>query len=138
MKFVWDRHYSVNVKMIDEQHQHYFGIVNRLYDMLDALQIDKTELAKILSELVDYAFYHLQTEEAFFKKFNYEGAAHHIEMHDFYRHTMQGYLKKMDEPELDLKNLFQEITTFAIDWFANHIMVEDKKYSHCFNEHGLE
>ncbi len=138
MKFIWDEHYSVNVKMIDEQHQHYFSIVNRIVDSLEALQIDKAVLGAILKELIDYAFYHLQTEEAFFKKFDYEGASHHIEMHNLYRSTMKEYLKRMDVADVDLKELFGEVSTFAIDWFANHIMVEDKKYSHCFNEHGLK
>ncbi len=137
MKFVWEEFYSVNVKLIDEQHQHYFEIINKISDHLDSDHLDRVMLGGILKELVDYAFYHLQTEEKYFQEFKYEGAAHHIEMHNVYREMMNKYMAQAQDPAVDVEKLFSEVSQFAIDWFASHILVEDKKYSHCFNDHGL-
>jgi hemerythrin-like metal-binding protein len=124
--------------MIDEQHQHYFDIINRISDHLDSGQMDRVILGGILKELVDYAFYHLLTEEKYFQEFKYEDTAHHVEMHNVYRNMMQEYLRRAQDASIDAESLFSEISQFAIDWFASHILVEDKKYSHCFNDHGLK
>jgi hemerythrin len=137
MKFIWEDFYSVNVKEIDDQHRHYFEIINKISDHLDSRKIDRVVLGEILKELIDYAFYHLQTEEKYFQQFQYEGTKHHVEMHDIYRNMMQKYMSEAQQPEVDVEKLFDEISQFAIDWFASHILVEDKKYSHIFNEHGL-
>ena len=137
MQFVWDEQYSVHVHVIDEQHKHYFEIANRIFAKLDTGQVDKTELALMVKELVDYAFYHFQVEEKFFKDFNYPEAAAHLELHDSYRKTMKVFMAKMEDPNVEVGQVFQELAEFATDWFANHILVEDKKYTQCFTEHGL-
>jgi len=137
MKFVWNEQYSVHIGMIDEQHKHYFEILNRIFDGLDSSRMDKMQLGSIVRELVDYAFYHFQTEEKFFRDFQYEGAVQHIEAHDLYRKTMKGHLQELEGQQAEVMKIFQELAQFATDWFTNHILVEDKKYSQCFIDHGL-
>lgn len=138
MKFVWDDKYSVHVKLIDEQHKKYFSIVNKIADQLDAFDVNLQILRGIVKEMADYAYYHFQTEEKYFLEFDCENCKHHIAEHNKYRAKMQEFLGKMEEiTEVEANDLFQEISVFAIEWFAQHILVEDKKYTKCFNEHGL-
>ncbi|MFC1748799.1 bacteriohemerythrin [Pseudomonadota bacterium] len=139
MKFVWDDKYSVQVELIDEQHKKYFSIVNRIADHLDLAQADQQLLIEIVKEMVDYALYHFETEEKYFLEFSCENCDGHIAEHNKYRSKMKEFLSKteviMDE---DVAQLFEEISVFAIEWFTSHILVEDKKYTQCFNEHGLQ
>lgn len=137
MKFEWNEKYSVHVHMLDEQHQHYFGILNSIVDKLDPPNFDKEEIRLLLTDLFDYASYHLDTEEKYFKEFNYENAEQHIELHNYYRKTVADFMTQIDDLEQDLPTFFSKVVEFASEWFANHILVEDQKYSHCFNEHGL-
>ncbi len=34
-KFVWTNEYSLGVGVIDDQHKHFFEIVNQIYDLLE-------------------------------------------------------------------------------------------------------
>lgn len=137
MKFQWNATYSVHVQMLDEQHQHYFDILNSIVDKLDPPNFEKEEIRLLLTELFDYAAYHLDTEEKFFEDFQYEGAAEHVAQHNYYRKTVADFMKSIDDLDRDLPLFFSKIVEFASEWFASHILVEDQKYSHCFNEHGL-
>lgn len=125
--------------MIDEQHKKYFSIVNRIFDQLDSSSSDRQVLGDIVKELVDYAFYHFGTEEKYFNEFDYPGIKFHMKQHEIYRAKMKEFLAKMqDVKDEGISILFGEIATFATEWFADHILVQDKKFTKCFNEHGLE
>ena len=137
MKFQWNEKYSVHVHLLDDQHQHYFAILNRIVDKLDPPNFEKEEIRLLLSELFDYASYHLDTEEALFEKYEYEGAEEHTILHNYYRKTVTDLMQQIDDPGQDLPLFFSKVVDFASEWFASHILVEDQKYSHCFNEHGL-
>jgi hemerythrin len=139
MKLFWDEHYSVHVELIDEQHKKYFAIVNKIVDNLDSSAVDRQVIGEIVKELVDYAFYHFQVEEKYFTEFAYPEAESHIKGHDIYRNKMKGFLARMETVSDDeITALFGELSEFATEWFAEHILVEDQKYSQCFNEHGLK
>lgn len=78
----WEEINSVNVKEIDAQHQKLVAIINKFFTIKDANQEAMQEL---VSELIDYANYHLRHEEALFDKFNYVNSADHKHQHELYR-----------------------------------------------------
>lgn len=129
----WEDSYSVGVKEIDGQHQKMFGIINRLYDSMNAAK-DTENLPQILKELVDYATFHFSTEEKYFVKFNYEDSAEHINFHHMYSGRVDHFIK---DYEVQNSLLSFEILDFLKDWWINHINGEDKKYTECFHQHGL-
>jgi hemerythrin len=138
MKFTWNRDYETNIKIVDEQHQHYFEIVNRIYKQLEKQSINKELILKIVDELLDYASYHFRMEEEYFIKFNYEDAEHHTSLHDFYRQRISEFQSTAIEKDANFQEIMSELTEFATDWFINHIIIEDKKYIECFKKNGLE
>ena len=138
MKFQWTERYSVHVHLLDEQHQHYFEILNRIVDRLDPPDFDREEIRLLLSELFDYAAYHLETEEKYFAELNYPEAKPHIALHNYYRQTVAELMKQIDNPGQDMAAFFSKVVEFASEWFASHILVEDQKYSQFFNEHGVK
>jgi len=138
MKFEWSEKYSVHVHELDNQHHHYFDILNKIVEKLDPPVFDKEEIRLLLSELFDYAAYHLDTEEKLFHELKYEDAPNHIAQHKYYRQTVADFMSHIDDPGQDLPLFFSKVVEFATEWFASHILVEDQKYTHFFNEHGLK
>jgi len=137
-KFVWTKEYSLGISVIDEQHQHFFEIANKIYDMLDKKDNKREDLAQIINELKDYAFYHLATEEKYFNQFAYSDMANHMKAHSMFRVKSEEYTDRADNPKEDLQKLALEITDFATKWLSMHIIVADKLYAPFFQAHGLK
>jgi len=130
--FEWKQNFSVNVKIIDAQHQHFVNILNRIYSTCQSNSFGELEV--LINELFVYAQLHFETEEKYFKKFKYSGAKEHIEEHKKIVAKVTKFLtKKNDDP---IKTGF-ELIDFLEDWLVDHLAVMDKKYTACFNEHGL-
>lgn len=137
-KFIWSSDYSVGVKVIDEQHQHFFDIINEVYDVLEKNGDKLEHLTNVIGELGNYALYHFSTEEEFFGKFNYEGAKQHIEAHDLFREKMRQYIAEVRNHGVDTKRLAADTADFAKEWLSKHILAMDKKYTACFKEHSVQ
>jgi len=137
-KFVWTNEYSLGIGVIDEQHQHFFEIVNRVYDLLEKKTDDRNEILQIINELKDYAFYHLDTEEKYFNQFAYSDIAHHMKAHTMFRVQTQEYSERIKNAKEDLSKLALEITDFAKEWLSKHIIIADKMYAPLFKAHGLK
>lgn len=129
MKFIWNPSYSVGVKKFDEQHQHFFEITNNIYDLVRADTTDHDQLFAQIMELVNYAGYHLSSEEEAFEKYNYPDADSHLEAHTIYREKIQEYVQQISAPDADLPTIATLIADFASDWLLQHIKTVDKLYT---------
>jgi len=137
-KFIWTPEYDLGIGIIDEQHQHFFGIVNQIYDILEINKGDSADLIKIINELRDYAFYHLSTEEKYFNQFAYSDIANHMKYHMMFREQSDKYFERINSGNEDLPKLALEIADFAKTWLMKHILVADKMYAPFFKEHGIK
>ncbi len=130
----WDDSYSVSVAEIDGQHKQLVAMINQLHQAMLTGQ-NKQALSGIISGLASYAGTHFALEEKYFEKFNYLGSA----MHKF---EHQNFVKKVKEFQTQFDSgkamLSLEVMDFLKNWLLNHIKVQDKKYSKCFNENGLK
>jgi hemerythrin len=133
MPIPWNQEYSVGVKEIDLQHQHFIGILNRLYQ-ISGKQEDLSEIQSTLDDLTSYADFHFKTEEKYFDLFEYKEAAEHKEKHRELFSKVSGFLDQFRSGKHDI--LF-ELIDFLEDWLVEHLATEDKKYSDCFHAHGL-
>jgi hemerythrin len=130
MNFIWKEEYSVNVKQLDDQHKFFLGIMDKCYGAMQ----EKTEIRKIIGELIDYAELHFKTEEKYFDEFHYSEAPEHKRAHQELRDKIKLIISK---DEIDPTQLALELLDFLEDWLVDHLANVDKKYSRCFNEHGL-
>ncbi|MEI7740918.1 MAG: bacteriohemerythrin [bacterium] len=130
-RFVWSQKYSVRVDLIDEQHHHFFDLANKVFDELEGETASKKSVLALISELEDYAFYHLRTEEELFEKCKYPEVAAHVEVHNKFRHDVKEYMARV-RAEDDPRILVGEIAAFAGSWLFHHILKVDSKYSDCF------
>ena len=129
----WQPDYSVGVELIDEQHKHFIGILNKLYNKIQQSKTDA--LAPTIKELVVYTKTHYATEEKYFTEFKYENTDEHIAAHKALMAKVNEFLE--DNGENHLIRSF-ELLEFLEDWLVGHLATMDKGYTHCFNQHGLK
>jgi len=133
MTFVkWNDTDSVHVKIIDEQHRHFVGLLNSLYACLESDDMDK--ISNIIGDLASYTLYHFKTEEEYFDKFCYEGAADHKAAHNEIKAKVVVFLERRKD---DPKTVGFDLLYFLERWFFVHLKGMDKRYTECFNKNGL-
>ena len=130
----WDESFSVNVEMIDKQHQMLLTMINDLYDAMNSGK-EKDVIQKLIGKLKDYAAMHFGREEHYFKIFSYpESEVHEKEHNDF----EEKVLKFENDFIEGRQSLSMEIMNFLSHWLVGHIKGSDKKYGPFFNERGLK
>jgi len=133
-KLEWLDEYSVEIKILDDQHKQMFVTINELLDAINT-NTPQEHLKNIIDDLIKYKLFHFETEEKYFKEFNYEGAEEHITKHREFNEKLNIIIGK--HPENNLELAF-ELIDFLEDWLVGHLMVVDQKYIKCFKEHGLK
>jgi hemerythrin len=131
---VWNKSYSVDVAIFDDEHKKLIAIINQLHEAQQS-EIDKPALLQISDNLVEYTLMHFRHEEMYFDDWAYPGAAEHIAMHAKLRRQVFDY--RMQIQEKDSRALAQELAVFLRDWLTQHILVDDRKYGTFLREKGL-
>jgi hemerythrin len=132
---IWNEDFSVGIKEIDQQHQKMIEILNNIYKMVSADNYGDQEIKGVLKELVDYADYHFQTEEKYFKQFEYDKTVEHTQMHDDYRKRVEEVKKQYESEQRN--EVLADLSVFLNGWWIWHINNTDKEYTQWFHDHGL-
>lgn len=133
----WKSEYALGVNEIDEQHQKMLGIINKLFDLFtDKKHEDQNEVDQIIKEMADYAIYHFETEEKYFKLFAYEKSAEHIEIHNQYRTKIAEWQERYATNKDKL--IFFEISEFLQNWWTWHINNTDRDYVPFMKANGVK
>jgi hemerythrin-like metal-binding protein len=133
MHFIWQPEYRFGIKEIDSQHEHFVGILDKLYDSI-IQNAPREKLGELLKALADYATNHFQTEEKYFDQFNYAGAAEHKLKHRELMEKISDFQKKFEENQVDVS---VDLIDFLEDWLVDHLLNLDRKYIECFRQNGL-
>lgn len=129
----WSERFSVNIKVIDEDHMKLAGLINTLYDAM-CMGKGNDVLGKVLTDLIDYTVYHFRTEEDFFESYGYSEFRQHKKEHDELTNQAVELKNKHDRGEVVLTI---EVMNFLRDWLINHILDSDKKYISFLNSKGV-
>jgi hemerythrin len=137
-KFDWIEKYSVGVRSIDEQHQHYFEIANDAIKMTGQSNISAEDVMAKINDLNNYAIYHFTTEENLFKRFAYPDMTEHLAAHRTYEEKMDAFITEARKENVDVKKTVLQIAEFAGSWLVNHIMDTDQKYIDFMRKNGIK
>lgn len=137
--FVWKEEFALGIKSIDEQHQRFFEIANKIYDMLvlrTENMDDCIEISKLIDELKEYTLYHFKTEEKIMLKYKYPGTAEHIKEHL----CLIQYLKGLKTEELndDQVEFLKKVLSRISSWLFHHIITTDFLYKEYILRIGMK
>ena len=121
----WNESYSVGNSEMDEQHKKLIAIINKLFKSFKEGNAQNI-LSDILQEMIDYSNFHLNSEEKLLFKYDYPHKEEHEAKHQSFRNKteeLKELLKKGSE------DAHYELIEYLKNWWTNHILVEDMKYS---------
>jgi len=124
MAFItWTKKISVNDE-IDAQHRKLFDILNELHASVTA-GAERSALARVFNELIDYTIEHFQTEERYFIDLAYPDAQAHTKEHNDL--TTQVVRLQGQFAEGDLVISF-ELLDFLYEWLMMHTSESDVRF----------
>ncbi len=122
--FPWNRNFETGIDDIDQQHKVLVNILNRLAWHFAS---DTSELTpdQILDELLTYAAFHFEYEEAIWNKTLSEAAMakSHRESHQMFFAQVEELRNSREPQEEVLTRLFDFLTR----WLAFHILESDRR-----------
>ncbi len=122
----WNDKMSIGLATIDEQHKKLVGMLNELFDAVQAGR-GKDVLGIILDRLVDYTKTHFAYEEQLFTQHDYaETEAHKNEHADLTRQVLEIQQKHSAGATATLS---MELMNFLKNWLVRHIQGSDRKYA---------
>ncbi len=122
--FPWNPHLETGIALVDEQHHKLVALINRLAEqhVHGATQAD---MQAVLTELVDYADYHFETEEAIWQK-GLSGDIwldKHLQAHcEFFDHVVA-----LQQGRKPFQTVLDDLFAFLTQWLAYHILDNDKR-----------
>lgn len=130
----WTEKLSVGVAVLDEDHKKLVGMVNELYDAMQAGQ-GKEKLGRVLNELVQYTKVHFAREEKYFAQTAYPAADPHKHLHE--ELTRQVIDVQQKYAAGNTATLSLDVLHFLKNWLVKHIQGSDQSYRAHFNAKGI-
>lgn len=131
----WSDKLSVGVSTLDADHQKLVGMVNEMYDGIQAGH-GKEAVGKILDQLISYTVVHFTREEKYFAETGYPASAAHKKEHVELTQQVVEIQKKYKAGATSILSL--EVMNFLKNWLLTHIQGSDKRYSAHLNAHGIK
>lgn len=127
MPFIeWDERFITGIRQFDEHHQLLVGLLNTTYDDFMCGAPDEN-IGSILNELVAYAGYHFEAEEAWMREHSYPKILEHTLEHDSF---LQRILALKDGFYSGKEHISLEVLTLLKRWLKKHLLDSDTSYSH--------
>jgi len=123
----WHESFSVGVRMIDDQHQKLFALINELIVALNTQQQEEV-FQRTLDAVLDYTKMHFKTEEELFKIH-----PHFKEHRSIHCQFVENIKKLAIDYNGDANESFQKLLGDLIAWLQNHILKTDISF---FSELG--
>lgn len=130
----WTDKLSVGVGVLDDDHKKLVGMVNELYDAMQAGH-GRESLGRILNALVQYTKVHFAREEKFFAQTGYPASVAHKHEHDALTKQVLDVQQKYNSGAAATLSL--DVMHFLKNWLVNHIQGSDQKYRAHLNEKGI-
>jgi hemerythrin len=131
--FEWKEQYNVNIKEIDKQHKRFAESLNELHEAMLTRKA-KEIIDGILVGLADYASKHFSYEEGLMKEHGYPELDDQKQKHVAFIGKVNEFSEKHKSGHMMVS---LEVMNFLRDWWKDHILGTDKKYSSFFNEKGV-
>lgn len=120
----WGAQFRTNVKIIDEQHQVLFDLINDIDDQLTRSPIDECQLHKAIDGVVAYSLYHFVTEESLaYRAKAISQMDGHIQSHNEFRKKLADYRRASQTD--DIVAVATDLLRYLKHWLVSHILHTD-------------
>lgn len=130
----WTKELSVGIISIDKEHQQLIEMINDFYENIK-IRSNNENISRLIHGMNQYTIEHFATEEKYMQQYNYPGYESHKKAHDIFIAKVEDIESRYND---GLVILSFEITGFLKEWWRNHILVTDKKYSDFFINNGVK
>jgi hemerythrin len=120
----WGDEYLVGEATIDQEHQMLFQLINEFYDAFQEAK-RRSDLMRLLTQLVVYAEKHFQHEEENMAAHAYPAIEEH---HLLHVELFETIFQLNNRLETDPGPLDRDAVAFLKHWLADHITLHDKKF----------
>ena len=129
----WNAGFSVNIRVLDGQHQKIFDILGNLYDALGK-EYDATFLGIRVMEFSLYIATHFDTEELIMSEYHFPGYEAHRKEHEAFKWKVA-----VAQQDLAIGGvpLSMHMVSSWTDWYEHHFLTFDQKYSSFLNGKGI-
>ena len=129
----WNPSFSVGVALLDEQHKQLISMINLL--LLEPEATDRSETAsEVLTRMTKYAEVHFATEEGLMAQHGYPELSSHMAEDIAFRNKVTGFwLNKLDRQP----SVVADVHYYLQDWWTQHILTADMRYSSFYKEKGV-
>ncbi|MBK7975276.1 MAG: hemerythrin family protein [Deltaproteobacteria bacterium] len=131
----WTPKLSVGIGQFDGEHQKLVGMVNDLFDAVQAGR-GKDRLGPILDGLIAYTKTHFAAEERLMQQHQYPTFAAHKAEHDALTKQVLDVQQKFNGGATAA--LSMEVMSFLKNWLVKHILGTDKSYGPYLNQKGVK
>ena len=133
-KIVWNPSFSVGVARLDEQHKNIINMINLLRSRPE-VDVRSETVSELLTRLTRYASDHFATEEQLLVEYGYPELTEHKEAHTAYRVKLVALCQDTMYHNASVPD---ELLRFLGDWWVNHILGADMRYSAFLTERGVK
>ena len=121
----WNESLNVGVEAMDSQHKRWVEIINELDDSLTNTKGPEM-LKKIIKDMEDYVEFHFKEEEQLMERVGYPDIEMHKAIHEEFRERVRKLKEAALSGEMALRT---QVMIVIKNWFRDHILNEDRKYS---------
>ena len=133
----WTQKIETGIEVLDDQHRHYFSLVNDCLSLAGNVsstkQVSPEKLSERLGFLRRYAVEHFATEQRIMKAAGYPGYQAHFEEHMYFLQRVGELDRELREEGFSDK-LARELQFQVLDWFIRHIQTEDMDVAGFLNQ----
>jgi hemerythrin-like metal-binding protein len=131
--FRWTKTYSVNIDLLDRQHQQLIEGINELDHALRAGE-GNAALDPLLDKLAKYSLEHFAAEEGLMQEHQFPGLSTHQTQHEMFRRKIADFI---DSHKAQKPGVPVSLMLFMRDWLKDHVLKTDKQYSAFLNARGV-
>lgn len=130
--FAWKETDSVDVDLLDRQHQALFEVAQELYDALS--RAEGMEVAEdVFSRLMDYSTNHFQAEENLMETQQYPRLKTHRAEHRAFADELRNFKKAFQAGN---KNVVVNLLPYLQQWIKDHVQGADHQYGEFLKARG--
>ena len=125
-QLVWKDEFNIGIKIIDDEHQKLFTIINRLFALKEEEKRGRRACQEGIKYFKEHALKHFEDEERYMELIAYEELDMHRRLHRDFRENSLPALEKELEREDYSPAAVDHFLAVCAGWLIGHTLTEDK------------